>query len=400
MSQNPDSAYVKKTSINGADLWKKLNQKLTHLDIELTERCNNKCIHCYINLPEHDHQAQKKELTTDEIKDVLVQAADLGCMSVRFTGGEPMLRHDFDELYLFAKKLGMKIIIFTNATLVDQQKIELFEKFPPGAPIEVSVYGMTKETYEGVSRAPGSFEAAFHGMQLLLDNNIPFVVKSSFLPQNKKDMELFEEWAKKIPGMTHDPTYSIYFDLRTHRDSASMNERIKKLRPSPAEGLKLLTRDEESFFKDSQQFCAKFTAPPGDKVFACGAGNKSASIDAYGNVQVCLLVRHPETIYSLRHGTLEDAIDSFFPKVLATRSKNPDYLQKCAKCFLKGMCQQCPGRSWGEFGTLDTPVPYFCEVTHAQARWLGLLAEDEHAWEVEDWQARLDEFINKKFEQK
>jgi len=46
-----------------------------------------------------------------------------------------------------------------------------------------------------------------------------------------------------------------------------------------------------------------------------------------------------------------------------------------------------------EHGTLDTPVEYLCEVGHAQARYLGLLDEGEHAWEVQDWQQRLDRFI-------
>ena len=396
MSHTGGSTYVNKVSINNADLWQKLKRTLTHIDIELTERCNNACVHCYINVPENNRQTQQQELTTGEIKDILKQAADLGCLQVRFTGGEPLLRHDFDEIYTAAKRLGMKVIIFTNALLIDAHKIDLFKRLLPGAPIEVSVYGMTKETYEAVSRVAGSFAAAFRGIQLLLDNNIDFIVKSSFLPQNKKDIALFEEWSKTLPGMSHGPTYSMNFDLRTRRDSETMNERIKKLRASPEESLALLSRDEQEFIKSSQQFCAKFTAPPGDKVFACGAGNKSATIDAYGNVQVCLLVRHPDTVYNLHQGSLEDAVNNFFPRVLATRSRNPEYLQKCAKCFLKGMCQQCPGRSWGEFGTLDTPVPYFCEVTHTQARWLGLLGENEWAWEVKEWQQRLDDFVNRK----
>ena len=92
MSQGVDTTYVNKVSISGADLWKKLNQKLKHIDIELTERCNNRCVHCYINVPEHDATAANKELTTEEIKDVLTQAAVLVCMSVRFTRGGAMRR--------------------------------------------------------------------------------------------------------------------------------------------------------------------------------------------------------------------------------------------------------------------------------------------------------------------
>src|SRR5512137_1301434 len=78
---------------------------LGHLDIELTERCNNACIHCYINQPEHDAGARSREMNTAFIKEILQQSADLGCLTIRFTGGEPLLRNDFTELYFFARRL-------------------------------------------------------------------------------------------------------------------------------------------------------------------------------------------------------------------------------------------------------------------------------------------------------
>jgi hypothetical protein len=68
---------------------------------------------------------------------------------------------------------------------------------------------------------------------------------------------------------------------------------------------------------------------------------------------------------------------------------NPDYLSRCARCFLKGLCEQCPAKSWGENGTLDTPVTYLCDVAHTQARYLGWLGENEKGWEVRDWQERV-----------
>jgi hypothetical protein len=57
-------------------------------------------------------------------------------------------------------------------------------------------------------------------------------------------------------------------------------------------------------------------------------------------------------------------------------------------CFLKGLCEQCPAKSWAEHGTLDTPVEYLCDVAHAQAHWLGWLEENEHGWEVMNWKKR------------
>lgn len=395
-----DNKYARTVKAVDFDLWSKIQPKLVNLDIELTERCNNNCMHCCINLPEFDEQARSRELTTDELKDILTEAASLGCLKVRLTGGEPLLRPDFAELYLFIKKLGIKVLLFTNATLIDEELIQLLKKYPPGELIEVTVYGMTKRSYEAVSRAKGTFEKAFRGMNLLLEHDIPFVVKSAILPQNKEDIPAFEEWAKTIPWMDKTPRYSMFFDRRNRLDSSQKNDTIDKVRIDPDEGVEFLTRDAESFKKSMQDFCAKFTAPPGDKLFSCGAGKKSGTIDAYGNFQVCMLVRHPDTIYNLRNGSLQDALENFFPSVVATKATNNDYLEKCAKCFLKGVCEQCPGKAWTEHGTLDTPVSYVCEVTHKQARFLGLLAEDEWSWQVEDWQERLNNFTDKQDETK
>ena len=127
-----------------ANLWKGGGPLLTHLDMELTERCNNNCIHCYINLPADDFNTSQKELATPRIKEVLSEAEALGCLTVRFTGGEPLLREDFEELYTFARERGLKIILFTNATLITPYFADLFVRMPPLEKIEITVYGMKK----------------------------------------------------------------------------------------------------------------------------------------------------------------------------------------------------------------------------------------------------------------
>ena len=391
-----ENKYVKTVKAADHKIWEKVQPRLLALDIELTERCNNNCMHCCINLPEHDESARSKELSTDDLKKILKEAASLGCLEVRLTGGEPLLRPDFAELYTFIRRLGIKVLLFTNATLIDETFVRLFKKYPPGQLIEVTVYGMTKRSYEAVSRVKGSYKKAFRGINLLLENEIPFVVKSAILPQNKEDIPAFEAWARTIPWMTGSPQYSMFFELRNRQDSGQKNGLIAKVRATPDEGIKFLTRDPEAFRQDMQNFIAKIAPPPGDKLFICGAGQKGGTIDAYGQFQVCMLVRHPDTLYDLKSGTLLDALDNFFPKVLAAKVTNSEYLQKCAKCFLKDLCEQCPGKAWTEHGTLDTPVSYLCEITHKQARYLGILGEDEWSWQVENWQKRIKEFTSQK----
>jgi radical SAM protein with 4Fe4S-binding SPASM domain len=104
------------------------------------------------------------------------------------------------------------------------------------------------------------------------------------------------------------------------------------------------------------------------------------------------MLRHPECTYDLRKGSLEDALKNFFPKLRELKATNPEYLNRCAQCFLKGLCEQCPAKSFMEHGTLDTPVEYLCAIAHTQARYLGLIQNGEMAWKVKEWQGRIQGF--------
>ena len=388
------NSYITKIRSDRFDPWEGKTPLLRRLDLELTERCNNNCIHCYINLPADDVTAMEKELSSTEIKEILEEAASLGCLSVRFTGGEPLLRKDFEELYLFARKLGLKVMLFTNATLITPHLADLFVRIPPLEKIEVTVYGMKPHSYEAVTRTPGSFEAAWRGISLFLENNIPFVVKSALLPPNKSEMDEFESWASTIPWMDKPPSFTMFLDLRCRRTPKEKISLIKSLRIPVKEGLKMLTRRPEEYVNEMKVFCRKFTRPQGDLLFSCGAGNGSGCVDAYGRFQPCMMLRHPATVYELKNGSIKDAAMNFFPKVQEMRATDIDYLNRCAHCFLKGLCDQCPAKSWMEHGDLDSPVQYFCEIAHAQAKYLGLLKDGETAWEITDWEKRKNLLLN------
>ena len=145
-------------------LWDKVKGKRVPLsfDLEVTGRCSadcRHCRHCYINLAAGDAAVKAGEMTAKEILGIARQAADLGAMWCLVTGGEPLLRDDLEEIYLGLKRLGLLVSVFTNACLVTPRHVE------------VTVYGVTRETYEEVTRRPGSSRdgsARRHDSRLLL----------------------------------------------------------------------------------------------------------------------------------------------------------------------------------------------------------------------------------------
>jgi len=386
----PEQTYVVKLKPHQAPRRASL---LGQLDIELTERCNNACIHCLINQPEHEANARAREMETAFVKDILRQAADLGCLTVRFTGGELLLRDDFADLYLFVWRLGMYVILFTNARRMTPELAQLFARIPPGRSVEVTVYGMHPESYDIAAASRGAFAEFWRGVELLREYKVPFIVKQSVLPPNRHEIAEFEAFAATLPRMDKMPGYAMNFDLRARRDNPAKNRFIQTLRLSPDETVAMLARNPR-YVKEMREFAGKFMGPPGDKLFNCGEGHGTC-VDAYGNAQMCMGLRHPAMVYDLRDQTTGDhttgdhtgsplryALTEFFPRLRETRATNPEYLNRCARCFLKGLCEQCPAKAWQEHGTLDTPVEYLCGVAHAQARYLGLLGADERAWEI------------------
>jgi len=385
-----NDSYITKLDIRNVKLKRGL---LSKLDVELTERCNNNCIHCYINLPPDDPVAKGRELSTEETKDIIKQAADLGCLSMLFTGGESLLREDFEEIYVYTRKNGIKVFIFTNATLIDTKMIDLFKRIPLLGKIEITVYGMKKKSYEAVSRVPGSYEAAWRGINLLLENKIPFLVKSVVLPPTKDEIPEFNAWAATIPGMDDPANSTMYLDLRANHDSEIKNRQIKGLRLSSEEFLDFNLHLADDYLADLVDFCSRCGGAQGDSLFPCDAAkHNKGCVDAYGRLKPCIGLSNPETAYDLKKGTLKDAITNFFPKVREMKAKNPEYLARCARCYLRGICEQCPGKAWAEYGTMDTPIQYLCDIVHLQARRAGLLNEGEMSWEVEDWEERLKKF--------
>ena len=166
-------------------LWEKIKNKrfLVSFDLEITARCNNNCRHCYINLPANHKNAKQRELSCEELKEIAAEAVSMGALWCLITGGEPLLRPDFEKIYLTLKRLGLLVSVFTNATLIKKAHIELFRRYPP-RDIEVTIYGVTEETYERVTRKPGSFAAFMQGLDRLFKSGINVRLKAMTLRSN------------------------------------------------------------------------------------------------------------------------------------------------------------------------------------------------------------------------
>ena len=168
--------------------------------IEITQRCNNQCVHCYNNLSVGDSKARAAELTSYEYSQILDEIADAGCLWLLFTGGEIFIRRDFFEIYTYARKKGMLITLFTNGTLITPEIAERIAQEPPFA-IEITIYGHTRETYEAVTRTSGSYNRCINGINLLRDHGLPLKLKTMALTTNKHEVRAMKQFVEEGLGL-------------------------------------------------------------------------------------------------------------------------------------------------------------------------------------------------------
>ena len=350
-------------------LWEKLKggRNLVSFILELTARCNNNCRHCYINLPADDKEAQKKELSLKEIEKIAEEAVSLGAFWCLITGGEPLLRKDFFDIYIALKKKGLFVSVFTNAALISEKHIKLFKEYPP-RDIEVTVYGVTPQTYERVSRRRDSYRAFMRGLNLLLENGIRVRLKAMALRSNVSELPAIAAFCRQRTKdyFRFDPFLHLRFDRNPERNREIKSERLS------AKEIVAIEQQDPQRFQALEKSCDKLISPEASHIncnhlFHCGTGNGSFVVSYDGLFRLCSSLWHADCLYDLKIGTLSEARRSFVPKVRDMRSNNGEFLKKCRKCQIINLCLWCPAHSDLESGKLDEPVGYFCEVAHARA---------------------------------
>lgn len=330
-------------------------------EIELTYRCNQSCAHCFVNLPPGDKEAKQNELTFEEVCRILDEITEAGCLYLLLTGGEPMLRPDFLDIYTYAKKKGLLITIFCTGTLITSPIADYLVEWPPFN-IEITLYGATEETYERITGLPGSYRKCLKGIQMLMERGLPLKLKTVLMTLNKHEFTAMEKFAADLGlKLGWDPHISPRIDG---------GRKPIHLRVDPEEVVRI-DMAEEKRAAEWRAFCDRLpSAYRSDKLYGCGAALTSFHIDPYGQMSPCMMTRLHT--YDLRRGSFREGWDRMFVHLRELKRPLTD---RCADCDLARMCFQCTGWAQLEHGVEWAPVDYLCELTHLRARALGIQHE-------------------------
>ena len=316
--------------------------------IELTRRCNLRCVHCYVGGERTAPPAGRDELDTAAWLDLVDRMAEAGCLDLLVTGGEPLLRPDFAAVYTRARERGMLVTLFTNGTLVDGRTISLLRELPPLS-VEVSIYGATDAAHDFVTGVPGSFDSVRRGLGRLAGAGIPLTIKTMLMTVNIHELGAMKLVAAEFGARWRlDPALSPRLD----GDRSPLAYRVP-----PAVAARCEIPDEERARRWRDQYERGLAAPPSARLYTCGAGVTSFHIDPYGTLLPCVMAKRPAR--DLRREAFGAAWRAVVDGIAALEAREG---YPCNACDKKNICGLCPPFAELESGSADEPPAYLCEL--------------------------------------
>lgn len=351
--------------------------------IELTHRCNLRCVHCYLGDQKQIRQHRNDELSTEAFIVLLDEMADAGTLNLTFTGGDPMVRKDFCRLYEYAVHKGFLITVFCDGALITPAVRDVFTRYRPRK-VEVSVYGASRETYERITQVPGSHARCMEGIAWLAQAGIAVTLKTVLMQNNRHELQQL----KDIAAHYDMPFYfdTAIFPCLPHGDNAARaNETLNRdpvsaipvqVASGPAQKSATLhapleqrldpQRAAEAHLSDPRQveemvelYLRTRDMPADDRLYRCSAGQSTVHVDPYGNVQPCTISTNGG--HNIRDGGF---VKGWHGPLAEVRKKKAREGSSCQSCDKQALCAGCPAFFAAETGDGRDKSSYVCETTH------------------------------------
>ena len=314
------------------------------LDIDLTQACTERCVHCYV--PEY-----RNVLPREKVFSVLDEFAEMGGLKVKFSGGECMMHPDFEDILRYAAKKDLVISVLSNLTLCDERKIQALKECNIYL-LQTSLYGITAQTHESVTRLAGSFRKTTETIEALRRANVPVQIMCPLLRENQKEIEGVRDYAQQH-GMKFDTTFSLI------AKADHSHENLEHALPV-AECVACMQRL-------GYLPAAMNDAPPArGNDYICDAGFAKIELNSNGNYYPCNGC-YNYVLGSCYTQTLHEVWESS-PGLLRLRGLRYKDLPRCRTCKNRYLCKVCPAIFFNETGDLLTPPTSQCRLAECKRK--------------------------------
>lgn len=291
---------------------------------ELTYGCNLKCNMCY------QFPFRKGELNTQEVKGILDQLADAGCLYLSLTGGEPLMRKDIWDIIEHARQRTFAVTLQTNATLIGPAEADTMRTLDV-MDAHISVLGATDSTHDMITGVAGSFRKAIQAAELLIARKIKVFFKTTVMKENYSEYKDIWKLAESMGAL---PYFSPMIFPKSDGSRSPLRSRLSD------DQLKELF--SSVFSRDPEKIGLCVSQEP---VAICRMGKTECAITPHGDVYPCVSV--PLTVGNLRKESFAEIWRSS-ADLKRIRAISVSDLKQCPGCGLASDCLRCPGLSYLE----------------------------------------------------
>jgi len=307
--------------------------------VEVCWTCNFACVYCYLG----EKRKDASRLAPGEWRKIFRSFRDAGTLVLTFTGGEPFLYPGFLSLLEEARAARLAVRVFTNGSLVGREEARRLKAVRPLS-VDVSLYGMSEETYAAVTGGAHHFEMTMQGLEHLAAHGLPVVIKVVVNRLNRHEVPRMREWAREM-GFD-----AVLTPLITPTDCGDT---------SPCA---YMLEDEE---------LARYFAEYGSKPrrlerrrddIPCTSGRNGFVVSPVGEVYPCIQIRVP--VGNVRDRSFADIwLDHPAPLLRRIRDLRFGDFTGCVSCPHAPFCFFCPGLALLESGSLTGKNLTACRFT-------------------------------------
>lgn len=307
---------------------------LRHFFLELTLRCNERCLHCGSNCGD----VPSEELTLSQYQEILDQVAedfDLSTFMLCITGGEPLQRKDFFDILGYANEKGYRWGMTSNGTLITPEVAHQL-RLSGMKTISISIDGL-EASHDAFRQTPGGYRKAMEGIQNLLDEGGFVHVQVTSVMNHSNLHEL-------------DALYEIFVDMDIDSWRVIGIEPMGRALAHP--DLLLTAEDQQRLFDFirekrmenmpvtygcSHYLGLKYEKEVREHYFTCNAGIYTASILCNGDIVACLDIERRQEL--IQGNILKDRFKDVWENKFAFYRQGLDtQCESCADCDVKEFC--------------------------------------------------------------
>lgn len=324
--------------------------QLTSLHMEITSKCNERCVHCYI-----PHENKNTHCEAGLLFDIIKQCRDMNLLHLTLTGGEPMLHPDFHSLLQVCRQENFSINVLSNLTMLNEDLLAEMKRNPLLG-VQTSLYSMDPAIHDEITRKPGSFELTKSAILKVVEAGVPIQISCPIMSANKESYRDVLDWAKLL-GIRVESDFVVIGCCDFKRGNLK-----QRLTISEVSGIIKRKTDEDVGYlgRIRDESISKQYQNPDDAV--CSVCHSSICVDEKGNVYPCAGWQGC-VVGNLREESLEEVWTNS-RRIKELRALKKCDFPECIACPDKGYCTMCMVRNANDDpqGSHLAVSTFFCQV--------------------------------------